>query len=254
MVFYTIRQNNNKKSSGYGKWYGRVKYTGDLDTDEIAERVQAKCALHKSDVVGCIEALLDEIKMGLANSQRVVLKGLGVFKVGMNTKPANERDEFGANNVKSTHVIFQAERKKDADTGAYTRALTSGIRFREWGSATASSGSKSTDSKSSDSSSDSSSNSGSGSSTDSKSVVITSVNGTAFASLPISSVGEQDVTVVGTNLPNIAPTAQNATITDFKVSDDGKTATWHQVATVPDGDSSVTYAGTTLYKQEGSNL
>lgn len=245
-VFYRIYQNQNKKNTGsYGKWYGRAVYNGELTTNEIAERVQAKCALHKSDVIGCIEALLDEIKLGLQNSEVVKLDGLGSFKIGMSTRPADERDEFSVTgNIKSSRVIFTPERKRDSATKVYTRALTTGIRFKEWGGAN---NTNSTSSK--DNSSSTSDSKSSGSST------ITSVNNAT--SLPFTTeLGELDVTVVGTNLSETVPTTNgNATISDFVLSDDKTKATFKVTSTVIDGGFNVYYNGQTIVtKAEDANL
>lgn len=135
-VFYKKQVNNNEKqTSAYGKTYGRVVYTGTVKTEEIAERIQEKCALHTSDVIGCINALVTEIKLCLQNSQRVELTGLGTFKLGMSTRGVKETDDdkFTASDIKAVRVLFTPTSKRDSSTRVLTRALTTGVRFAEWG-------------------------------------------------------------------------------------------------------------------------
>lgn len=131
-VFYKIYQNKNKKSSANGKFFARPVYTSTVTTDEIAERVQEKCALHISDVVGCIKALVTEIKICIQNSERVNLVGLGTFKMSFSTRGADKKEDFSAGNIKRMRVLFMPTTKVDRSTGAHTRALTIGTRVKEW--------------------------------------------------------------------------------------------------------------------------
>lgn len=85
-VLYKVKKIERKYSDGRvdpanNKWYANAVIVNTVSTDKIAERIEEKCSLTKSDVKGCIEALIYEIKTQLQNSYAVKLDGLGTFKM-----------------------------------------------------------------------------------------------------------------------------------------------------------------------------
>lgn len=70
------------------------------------------------------------LKAELLRGNRVKIDGLGTFKIGMSTYPADTASEFTAANIKETHVLFQPESSKDAN-GKRTKALLAGICVKE---------------------------------------------------------------------------------------------------------------------------
>lgn len=139
-IYYKVYQSNRKGSKFQGKWYGRAAIIGTVDDDELAARIEEKCTVHKADVKAVITALVGEITQSLQESYRVHLVGLGTFKMGIATKPADERDKFGATNIKRCHVLFFPETHVDGATKKHTRAMTSGARFKPFSSLAASAG------------------------------------------------------------------------------------------------------------------
>ena len=85
-VVYRLTQDNRKQSKTKGKWYARSLHTGVIDIDGLASIMQANCTLKKSDILAVIAELVDVMRAQLQNSQKVILGGLGSFKVGLKTK------------------------------------------------------------------------------------------------------------------------------------------------------------------------
>lgn len=129
-IYYKVYQSNRKNSPSKGKWFGRIKYVGTITDDELADRIEEKCTVHKADVKAVLTALVGEISASLRDSYRVHLIGLGTFKIGMATTPADERDKFTPANIKGVHVLFMPETHVDASTKKHTRAMTADVRFK----------------------------------------------------------------------------------------------------------------------------
>ena len=59
-VYYRITQDNRKNSAHKGEYYGRAVYEGTVDEYDLAKAIEAKCTVHRADVVAVIIALIDE--------------------------------------------------------------------------------------------------------------------------------------------------------------------------------------------------
>ena len=129
-VYYKVYQSNRKNNPNRGKWYARAAMVGTDSTDELAASIEEKCTVHKADVVAVIEALIGEMTRSLQNSRRVKLPGFGTFKLGIASKPADERDKFSLRNIKNVHVVFIPELKKTA--GVSTRTFVNGARLKNF--------------------------------------------------------------------------------------------------------------------------
>ena len=106
-VVYRLTQDNRKESKTKGKWYARALHTGVIDIEGLANIMQANCTLKKSDILAVIAELVDVMRAQLQNSQKVVLDGLGSFKVGLKTKPADTSTDFTPQNIVGARVLFR---------------------------------------------------------------------------------------------------------------------------------------------------
>ena len=131
-VYYRKTQDNRKNSTHKGQWYGRAVYQGTVNEYDLAKSIEAKCTVHRADVVAVIIALIDEMTRALQSSQRVKLTGFGTFKMGMSTRPAKTIEKFTADNIRKLRVLFQPE-TKIAQDGSRTRTMITGARVKEWG-------------------------------------------------------------------------------------------------------------------------
>ena len=130
-VFFKLYRENRESSRFNGQWYARAVHTGTVDIDDLAEEMQANCTVKRADIVAVLSELVETMKKHLQMSHRVKLDRLGTFKIGMSTKPAATPEEFTAsNNVKSVHVLFQPETKREKDN-TRVRALLTGCKVKE---------------------------------------------------------------------------------------------------------------------------
>ncbi|NPD81685.1 hypothetical protein E5358_09975 [Palleniella muris] len=133
-VLYKVKKIERKYSDGRvdpanNKWYANAVIVNTVSTDKIAERIEEKCSLTKSDVKGCIEALIYEIKTQLQNSYAVKLDGLGTFKMSLRSKGAESLEEFSVQkNIVGTRVLFLPTKQKDTASGKVISVLTYGTK------------------------------------------------------------------------------------------------------------------------------
>ena len=131
-VRYKLVQNNREGSRTQGKWYARAVPVGIIRSEQIAEDIEEKCSLTKSDVLGVITELVTQMRKHLLAGERVILDGFGGFKCGIATSPADSAKDFTpTKNVKSLHVLFQPELKRSAD-GTRTRTFLTGAQVAEY--------------------------------------------------------------------------------------------------------------------------
>ena len=57
MIFIQKYKNNNQHSSGFGKYYGRVKIVETVGIEKIAQRMQDNCTVKTSDVMAVLNEL-----------------------------------------------------------------------------------------------------------------------------------------------------------------------------------------------------
>ena len=127
-VQYRLYQNNNSKSNQYRKWYGRAVMIDTVDTNKLAEQIEANCTVKRADVLAVISELVVVMKQALQDSKRVKLDGFGTFKLGLTTGPSDTAKEFSvAQNVKDVHVLFQPELRIDKN-GKRTRTFLDGCK------------------------------------------------------------------------------------------------------------------------------
>lgn len=130
-LFYKKYQMKNKSSKSDGKWFARAAQTETVDINALAEEMEQNCTLKRADIVAVLSELSVTMKRHLQASHRVKLEGLGAFKLGITTGPANTAKDFNAkDNVKNIRILFQPETKINKDK-TRTRALIDGCKVAE---------------------------------------------------------------------------------------------------------------------------
>lgn len=130
-VQYRLYQNNDSRSNQYKKWYARAVMIDTVDTNKLAEQIEANCTVKRADVLAVISELVVVMKQELQNSKRVKLDHFGTFKLGLSTSPSDTAKEFSStHNVKNIHVLFQPELHIDK-SGKRTRSFIDGCKVNE---------------------------------------------------------------------------------------------------------------------------
>ena len=132
-VRYRLYQDNRKESKNKGMWYARAVYNSKPKTlKQLAMKIQENVSVKKADVVSVLDEMAVVLKEWLQDSNRVKIDGLGSFKIGLQTKPAESAKEFSAaNHVVGARVNFQPEVEIDATTKKRTKSLLIGLQVEE---------------------------------------------------------------------------------------------------------------------------
>ena len=138
-IRYRKVQNKQTGSKTFGKWYGRAVMMDEVSTKELAEEISHSTTVTYADVLAVLTETAVVMKAHLQNSERVVLDGIGAFKVGMRTSPATSSEKFDANNIVGYRINYAPEVKFHANgvnekgnrTGFYVKDLLDGVSAKE---------------------------------------------------------------------------------------------------------------------------
>ena len=134
-VKYKLTQDNRRTSKYKGKWYARAVVSNVITLDMMAEQIERATTATKADIMAVLNALSDVMRDNLLNGGRVILDGIGSFKVGMKTKPADTVDEWSpSRHLRGYHIVFRPETIDTVSNGVRTRSAKalSGIKFEEY--------------------------------------------------------------------------------------------------------------------------
>ena len=135
-VRFKILQNKITGSKSFGKWYGKSVSLGDVDTKTLAEEISHSTTVTRSDVAAVLIELFRVMREHLQASQTVVLDEIGSFRLAIKSNPADKKENFTANNIKSFRVIYRPVSSfvangyitaKGRRAGHYIKALTEGV-------------------------------------------------------------------------------------------------------------------------------
>ena len=132
-VRYKLYQDNRAESPTRGKWYARAVYNQKPKTlNQLALKIQENVSVKKADVKAVLDEMVGVLKEWLQDSNRVKIEGLGSFKIGLKTKPADTAKDFTASkHVVGARVNFLPEIEVDPTTGARIKSLLMGLEVEE---------------------------------------------------------------------------------------------------------------------------
>ncbi|MBR5035661.1 MAG: HU family DNA-binding protein, partial [Prevotella sp.] len=132
-VRYKLYQDNRAESTTRGKWYARAVYNQKPKTlNQLALKIQENVSVKKADVKAVLDEMVGVLKEWLQDSNRVKIEGLGSFKIGLKTKPADTAKDFTASkHVVGARVNFLPEIEVDPTTGARIKSLLMGLEVEE---------------------------------------------------------------------------------------------------------------------------
>ena len=110
---FTKLQNNNSKSTAYGKWFATAVYDQRfVETEELANYIQQQASVKKSDIKAVLDELGGAMKHYFELGQKVKLDGIGIFKVGFSSIGTTAKEDCGAQTITTRRVLFQPESKR----------------------------------------------------------------------------------------------------------------------------------------------
>lgn len=109
-VKYKLRQVTTEGSSSYGKYYAVAVVSNTVDMDDISEKIQRNCTVKASDVKAVLSELSEVLRDELLDGSRVIIDGLGSFKVTLRTKTADSPSEWSpSTDLVSAKINFRPE-------------------------------------------------------------------------------------------------------------------------------------------------
>lgn len=138
-IRYRKVQNKNKKSAAYGKWYGKAVILDTIKTKDLAQEISHSTTVTYADVLAVLAETTEAMKRHLQNSHKVVLDGLGSFKVGVKSIGADTREHFDGKQIVGYRIVYTPERffsasgtnEEGKPTGVYVKNLLEGITVKE---------------------------------------------------------------------------------------------------------------------------
>ena len=123
-VFYRLHQDQSTGTKRSGKWYARAVPTAVINTRQLAEIVQRNCTVKRSDVVAVIEEMVEVMKDQMQDSKRVKLEGFGSFKIGIQSKGANNVTDYDVQkHIKALRINFRPEGSGEMEDQLTSKAL-----------------------------------------------------------------------------------------------------------------------------------
>lgn len=130
-VNYKVFQSKRKSGSMKDKFYARAAHRETVSIKDIAQTMQANSTVKYSDVLAVLTELAEVIKAELLRGNVVKIDGLGSFKVGLKSSPADTAKEFTAANITGSRINFMPETKIDRTSGKHIKSLLYGLRVAE---------------------------------------------------------------------------------------------------------------------------
>ena len=132
-VKYRLLQNQNKKNSKtYGKWYAYAVVNDTVKLKEIAAEIQENVSVKASDVWAVLIEMTNVLRRNLSHGNKVVIDGLGSFKMGLRGTGSVTVKEFSAaKNITGMRVNFLPECTWSAADPTRRRPLIEGFTVKE---------------------------------------------------------------------------------------------------------------------------
>ena len=111
-VLIKVSQNNNEKSSAYGKFYGRVVTTKTMSYQELCKHMSEHNSIYGEDVcLGVANKLQSCILEQLLEGKKVQFGELGTFYLAVKSTGADSEEEFSVGtNIKGLYLRFAPSR------------------------------------------------------------------------------------------------------------------------------------------------
>lgn len=100
-----VYQNNNSYSQAYGKFYGRVQHSTEIDVPTLCAHVAMDSGVEQAQVAIVFDAIAKQMKEQLCNGHPIKVEGIGTFKIGISSIG------WGVQEVKKLYPQFDPEKE-----------------------------------------------------------------------------------------------------------------------------------------------
>ena len=98
---------NPRDKDASPKYYAQAQARGDMNLRDMADRIQASCTVHKSDVYAVLVALEDVVAESIQNGEIVRLGDLCTLQVSLLGKGAISEEDYNTALIKRAKINFR---------------------------------------------------------------------------------------------------------------------------------------------------
>ena len=98
---------NPRDKDASPKYYAQAQARGDMNIRDMADRIQASCTVHKSDVYAVLVALEDVVAESIQNGEIVRLGDLCTLQVSLLGKGAISEEDYNTALIKRAKINFR---------------------------------------------------------------------------------------------------------------------------------------------------
>ena len=107
VTYSVVPRINPREKNDPPKFYAQAQARGDVNVREMAERIQASCTVHKTDVYAVLVALEDVVKEAIQNGEIVRLGELCTLQVSLSGKGTLTEEEYDDSLIKKAKINFR---------------------------------------------------------------------------------------------------------------------------------------------------
>ena len=107
VTYSVVPRINPREKNDPPKFYAQAQARGDVSIREMAERIQATCTVHKSDVYAVLVALEDVVADAIQNGEIVRLGDLCTLQVSLSGKGALTEEDYTTDLIKRAKINFR---------------------------------------------------------------------------------------------------------------------------------------------------
>ena len=107
VTYSVVPRINPREKNDPPKYYAQAQARGDVSIREMAERIQATCTVHKTDVYAVLVALEDVVKEAIQNGEIVRLGELCTLQVSLSGKGTLTEKEYDDSLIMKAKIIFR---------------------------------------------------------------------------------------------------------------------------------------------------
>ena len=107
VTYSVVPRINPREKNDPPKYYAQAQARGDVSIREMAERIQATCTVHKTDVYAVLVALEDVVKEAIQNGEIVRLGELCTLQISLSGKGTLTEKEYDDSLIKKAKIIFR---------------------------------------------------------------------------------------------------------------------------------------------------
>ena len=107
VTYSVVPRKNPRDKDASPKFYAQAQARGDMNIRDMADRIQASCTVHKSDVYAVLVALEDVVAESIQNGEIVRLGDLCTLQVSLSGKGALTEEDYNTALIQRAKINFR---------------------------------------------------------------------------------------------------------------------------------------------------